>query len=174
MHEGFATAAIIAAIALPGCPALVFVYWFAMKQTAQDRALKHAERLKAMELGQPLPDLEIAQLKAANENLAAQVTAVNNRLGAVCFLAFFVPLIMVGAAIGGTALVLAQAAASLHLPLLCTMWGVCGIVSLACLVPVILVLAQKRGLPSQDQGSVAPDLVPELRASGIQERPSIM
>jgi hypothetical protein len=174
--EGFAIAAIVAAVAVPGFPALAFVFWLILKQSAQEQALKHTERLKALELGQPLPDAEIAQLQAENEQLTAQFNAVNNRLSTVTFLALAVPLIMMGAAVGGTALVLHQAAASLHLPLICTAWGVCGIVSVVSLVPVILVLSQRRGnpVPNEHRVAVAPGEVPEARPTAIHEKASMV
>ena len=174
--EGFAIAAIVAAVAVPGFPALAFAFWLIIKQTAQERSLKHAERLKALDLGQQLPDAEIAQLQAANEQLTAQFNAVNNRLSTVTFLALAVPLIMMGAAVGGTALVLHEAAASLHLPLICTAWGVCGIVSVTSLVPVILVLAQRRGnlAPNEHHGAVAQSNVPAARPTAIHEKASMI
>jgi hypothetical protein len=169
--EGFALAATVAAIALPGFPALAFVVWMLIKHHAQEQELKHEERLKALELGQTLPDAEIARLRASNEQLSAQVNAVNNRLGAVTCVALLVPFGLVGAAVGGTALVLSQAQPYLHLALICTAWGVCGIVSLASLVPLILVLVQRRGITMVDRESGAAGPIPEFRPTAIHEMP---
>jgi hypothetical protein len=86
---------------------------------ARKRELEHVERLKALDLGQPLPDADIAWANAesARTNAAAAV-------------AVFVPLVLVAGAVGGSALILGVADPRLHLPLLCIIWGVSGLASL--------------------------------------------
>jgi hypothetical protein len=97
------------------------------RQLGQEREMKerefeHAERLKALERGVPLPDADLA---AARADTAWAVAA-----GLV---AVVVPLVMVGTAVGATAIILALAQPALHLPLVCTVWGVNGLTSIVAL-----------------------------------------
>ena len=93
--------------------------WIDYKGKAREKELAHAERLKALETGQALPDAEVARSGAeASRAWAAGLTTVTIVLG------------MAGAAVGATAMVFTNAAPSIHLPLSCVVWGVCGAVGL--------------------------------------------
>src|SRR4051812_40306982 len=114
---GISLAASLGAFALFGGIALMM--WIDARNKQHERELKHTERIKALEMGQPLPDLAVASARAA------QIRTV--LLGLVCFL---VPVGLAGIAVGATALVLFCAAPGIHLPVLCVIWGVVGLVSL--------------------------------------------
>src|SRR5256885_757953 len=102
---------------------------------AKERALAHAERMKALELGQPLPDAEVARAKAdASRAWARGLCAAAASLG------------MVGASLGATALVLLWAEPGSQLPTLCVVWGVCGLVALVA-VSVGLAASRQRERP---------------------------
>jgi hypothetical protein len=112
---------------------LALIVWVASradlqkKQLLQEREVKerefqHTERLKALERGVPLPDADLA---AARADTARAVAA-----GLV---AVVVPLVMVGTAVGATVIILALAHPALHLPLVCTVWGVNGATSMVAL-----------------------------------------
>lgn len=106
---GLGTFAIFGGIAL--------LMWIDSRNKRHERDLKHAERLKALELGQPLPDVEVARAHAEQTRWVF--------LGLICFL---VPIGLAGIAVGATALVLKLASPNIHLPLLCVIWGVVGAV----------------------------------------------
>src|SRR5262249_41703308 len=63
----------------------------------QQRQMEHAERLKALELGLPLPDAEVARANADR-----------SRYWAAGLVGVLVPLFMTGAAAGTTAIILEQ------------------------------------------------------------------
>jgi hypothetical protein len=91
---------------------------------------QHVERMKVLELGLSLPDVELARCKAESGRTATA--------GAVGIL---VPFFMAGSAIGATALVLFHVHDwPLQVALLCTVWGVCGLVSLLAVVFSLVVL----------------------------------
>src|SRR6185295_16852127 len=86
---------------------IAFLVWVDSKSKAQERQLAHTERIKALEVGQPLPDAEVARAHAdASRAWAAGLTAV------------FVPLGLSGVATGATALVFGSADRGIQLPLL--------------------------------------------------------
>jgi hypothetical protein len=81
--------------------------------------MEQAERIKSMELGQELPDVALSWAKA---DLARTRAAVS--------IGILVPLILVGAMVGLTVLILHQVEAGHHVPLLSILWGIGGGVSL--------------------------------------------
>jgi hypothetical protein len=92
------------------------------EQDMKEREFQHAERLKALERGVRLPDADLASARAeATRAVAAGL------VGGV------VPLAMAGTAVGATAIILALAEPHLHLPLICTVWGINGGVSMVAL-----------------------------------------
>lgn len=93
--------------------------WIDYRSKIREKEYAHTERMKALESGQTLPDADIARSQAdASRAWAAGLTAL------------LVPLGMAGSAVGATALIIQLAAPSVHLPLVCVIWGVCGLVSL--------------------------------------------
>ena len=100
---------------------------------AQERQLAHAERVKALELGQPLPDAEVARARAAAQ-----------RAWAVGLTALLVPLGLASTAVGATALVFSMSSPQVHVTLLCVIWGICGVVSLTTVTTALGVLAADR------------------------------
>lgn len=109
------------------------------------RQLEHAERMKSLESGQPLPDAEVARAKtAAQRAWAAGLTAL-------C-----VPLGLGGIAVAGSALIFHMAAAHAQVPLLCVIWGICGVVGLVATTTALGVLAADRGKTAGTREEAAP------------------
>ena len=139
---------------------LALLLWIDSRSKAKERELAHIERLKALELGQPLPDAEVARHQSeASRAWAAGVAAL------------IVPLGLGGVAIGATSLVFGATDPRFHVPLLSIIWGVCGIVSLVT-VSVGLGAIRQREKASHKacQSLAAADREPiEKPASGIQE-----
>jgi hypothetical protein len=96
--------------------------------------------MKSLELGQPLPDVELARMEADKLRTIWQ--------GLVGFL---VPTILVGCAIGGTALVLHEASPSIHLPVLSVIWGVAGLVSLIAVSTSLQALSGKKVAEEEEE-----------------------
>ncbi len=98
---------------------IALLMWIDSRTKAQERQLAHAERMKALEKGQPLPDADVARANAtASRAWAAGVSAVVITLG------------MGGLAVGATSLVFRHAEPGAQLPLLAIVWGVCGLIGL--------------------------------------------
>jgi hypothetical protein len=139
------------------------------RKKTRDRELTHAERIKALESGHPLPDAELAWAKVEGAR-----TAVRALVGV------FVPLFMVAGAAGGTALVLIEGKppaeamlnpffASGHTPILCTIWGVAGLVSL--LAVILSIAGSSRRRPADGaraQAASEPELLRERASQAIQ------
>jgi len=109
-----------------------------LRKETRDRELAHAERMKALELGQPLPDAGALQAEA--EMVRTRATAAVGVL---------VPLCMAASATGGTVLVFHWAEKAIHLPILCVVWGVNGLVSMVAVTYSLTILWRPRG-PSAD------------------------
>src|SRR5262245_54282370 len=115
------------------------------RNKAQERKLTHAERLKALEMGQPLPDAEVARARAdAHRAWASGLAALG------------VPTVLAGSAVGATALVFVQASPPTHLTLLCVIWGICGLVSLVAVATGLGVLAGSGSSLPQEEGEDKP------------------
>jgi hypothetical protein len=152
--------------------ALVFFgFWVRhhYKQAGRKADQQHQERMKVLDVGLPLPDAELARAQSEHSRI--------NTAGAIGIL---VPLFMAGAATGVTALIVTRpdAHVNFQVALLCTVWGVAGLVSL---VTVILSLAAiRRGSggrvkPDKKAGAETPAgeeaLSPEIRdAAKNQEK----
>jgi hypothetical protein len=96
--------------------------WIDQRGKATQQRQQHEQRLRALELGRELPDAAVARAEASS-----------SRAWAAAMVGFFVPLLTLGAGVGTTALVLSFAAETIHLPVLCVVWGVAGLV---CIVAV--------------------------------------
>jgi len=111
------------------------------RSEAKERELAHTERMRALELGQPLPDAEVARARSdASRAWARGLSAAAASLG------------MAGAAIAATALVLPHAEPRSQVPLLCVIWGVCGLVALTA-VSVGLASSRRRERPSKPEAA---------------------
>jgi hypothetical protein len=119
--------------------------WIDQRGKATQQRQQHEERLRALELGRELPDAAVARAEASS-----------SRAWAAAFVGFFVPLLALGAGVGATALILTQASEGIHLPVLCTVWGVTGLI---CVVSVATSLgtmhAQSPEEPRATQESMA-------------------
>src|SRR5205823_5905816 len=98
----------------------------------KQREIEHTERLKALELGQPLPDAEVARAQAER-----------SRFRAAGLVAVLVPLAMGGAAVGSTPIILNHSWEGNFQGVLYAVWGVCGLVSLATVTNCISVLNRR-------------------------------
>ncbi len=117
MTETTGLAAALGTLAFFGGIALLS--WIDYLKKRKDRELSHQERLKALELGHPLPDIEIA--RSGTESTRAVMLGI---------IGLLVPISVIGMAVGATAIVFDQGEESIHLPLNATIWGVAGLVSL--------------------------------------------
>jgi hypothetical protein len=158
-------------IAAVGCAVAFFggialIQWVVSKGEAQKRQLEHDLRLKALELGQPLPDADIARANAERSRAAAA--------GAIGIL---VPLFMAGAATGSTALVFQYSTddSSLRIPLFAIVWGMCGVVSLVA-VSLTLTALLRRGTSISKAGISGTDNRGSLdkESAAFTERPTTL
>jgi hypothetical protein len=125
------------------------------RSKAKERELAHAERMRALELGQPLPDAEVARARSDSSRAWARgLSAAAASLG------------MAGAAVGATALLVGRDEPRTLLPLLCVIWGVCGLVALIA-VAVGLGAARRRDVPGKREAP--PEQPGELPATAIRE-----
>ena len=125
------------------------------RNKAQERKLTHAERLKALEMGQPLPDAEVARARSdASRAWARGLSAAAASLG------------MAGAAVGATALLVGRDEPHTLLPLLSVIWGVCGLVALVA-VAVGQGAARRRDVPGKR--AAPPEQPAELPATALRE-----
>jgi hypothetical protein len=122
----------------------------------QRRQMEHAERLKALESGLPLPDADLA---------LARVEQV--RAGVAAAVGLVVPVVTVGGAVAGTAIVLSMAQPQHHLPVLCVIWACSGVASLVTATTSLGVLASGRRRANSARGPAKRPSVdatpPELR-----------
>jgi uncharacterized membrane protein YbhN (UPF0104 family) len=132
--------------------------WIDHRSKIREKEHAHAERMKALEVGQPLPDADVARSGAdASRAWAAALTAILVSLG------------MAGAAVGATALVFRMGDAHVHLPLVCVVWGVCGLVSLITVTGGLDAMrrrgrGEERGRRSPGNGT-APQSMEAIRAA---------
>jgi hypothetical protein len=151
-----------APIAWAGAVVACFLGYLYYRLEVQKRDQGHAERLKALETGRSLPDPELAWA-------GAEV----NRCWAAAIVGFGVPAIMAAAALGGTLLVLRQEEPTrLQLPLLCVIWGVCGLVSLVAAATSLGVLCRQR--PGAAASSTEDCLPPSLRRTPVADESSAL
>jgi hypothetical protein len=115
----------------------------------------HQERMKALEMG-ILPEVLRARAETARAQAAGAVGIV-------------VPLLMAGAATGGTTLILNWGDASWRLTVLCVIWGVCGVVSLVA-VSTSLEALRRGSRPRAKEEAPAEEEPPAVRPTAFQER----
>src|SRR5437762_2680342 len=112
---------------------IALMQWVDQRGKTTQRQLEHAERLRALELGQELPDAAVAR-----------AAATSSRARAAASVGVLVPAFVLGSGVGATALILVTASANIHLPLLCVIWGVCGLVSLVAVSSSLSALKHQR------------------------------
>jgi hypothetical protein len=115
----------------------------------------HRERMKALEMG-VLPEVLRARAETARARAAGTVGVV-------------VPLLMAGAATGGTSLVLTWGEASWRLTVLCVIWGVCGVVSLVA-VTTSLEALRRGSRPRAKEKPTTEAEPPPIPPTSFQER----
>src|SRR5262245_2852426 len=114
---------------LGGTAAVCFLGYLWYRHEAGKREQTHAERLRALESGQPLPDADIA------------------RALAVGFIATLVPVASCGAAVGATAMVFHTTNAWMHLPMGAVIGCISGAVSI---VTVVISWTAMRRRPAEE------------------------
>ena len=103
------------------------------EREVREREFQHTERLKALEAGFPLPDAELAL--ARTERVRAGVAAA---------IGIAVPVVALGGAVAGTALILSLAHPGLHLPVLCVLWPCCAVAAMVTAVTSLRALKSRR------------------------------
>ena len=127
--------------------------WIDYRGKIREKEYAHAERMKALEVGQTLPDADVSRSEAdASRAWAAGLTAILVSLG------------MVGAAVGATALVFQLADLSVHLPMVCVIWGVCGLVSLVAVTGGLSAMRRRERAVEQSQHSYQEKTTPQMAA----------
>lgn len=113
-------------------------YFGLSKTTPEERLreieLRHVERMKALEMGRPLPEVEIAQAKAEEVRIRATAGWAIVRV----IFAVIGPAAVSGIAIGATSVVLHDASPSMHLPLISTIWVCTAVVCLGIITASLL------------------------------------
>ncbi len=117
---------------------IALITWIDQRGKTRRREIEHTERMKSIELGHNLPDAEVARAQA--ERARARTAVLTATL---------VPLFMALAAVGGTVVTLLWIEASgILIPVLCTLWGVCGVV---CIVTVSVTMGTIERTPKHDE-----------------------
>jgi hypothetical protein len=111
---------------------IALLMWIDQRGKATQRQLQHEERLRSLELGRELPDAAVARAEASS-----------SRAWAAAVVGFLVPPIVLGAGVGASALVLMIASEYIHLPVLCIIWGVCGLIALVAVVSSLGAMKQQ-------------------------------
>ena len=152
---------------------IALIVWAASRGEAEKRKLEaekqqlaHAERLRALELGQPLPDAEVA--RAVADRARARVA------GCVGLL---LPLGLVGAALATTLQLVEHNPAGSEFaeaglvvpPLLYAVWGVCGFVSL---MTVVLSFATMRARSTPPRLADRPAVRRQPAGNGLTALPA--
>jgi hypothetical protein len=145
--------AVLALLALFGGIALLML--IDGRSKAKERELAHTERMRALELGQALPDAEMARARSdASRAWARGLSVAVTSLGTA------------GAAVAATVFLVERDEPRSLLPLLCVIWGVCGLVAL---VAVSVGLAATRGCETLGEREIAPKQASQLPATAIRE-----
>jgi hypothetical protein len=92
-------------------------------QEMKEREYQHAERLKALEAGLPLPDGDLAAARA--EGMRAWAAAL---VGIV------VPPAVFGISLGASAVILGKSLPGTSVPVLCVLWAAAGVTSVVAVV----------------------------------------
>ena len=137
---------------------IALLMWVDQRGKNAQRQLMHAERLRSLELGHELPDAEVARAESRS-----------SRAWAVALVGWLVPLLALGAGVGGTALVLLLASEHVHLTVLCTIWGVCGLVSVVAVNVSLGTLKPQHNHEDEHESNVPePKMAPPARAKPEQ------
>src|SRR5204863_339125 len=121
--------------------------WLHQRDEAQKREKSHAERMRSLELGLPLPDAQVAR------------SAALGRIGIA------VPLATLAAAVTATQLLLPLRDSSAFAWVLATVWVVCGIVGIVALQATI---ARLRGAAGPQGAAVRDPTQPAGSSCGAR------
>ncbi len=117
---------------------IAVLVWLDQRGKTQRRHLEHTERMRALELGRPLEDAEVARYKA---------------LGAI---GVAVPIASMSAAMVGTSFVFVFQEAEYRYKALMVVWLVCGVLGLISFPAVIKRLQQPKASSHGDQDTKPP------------------
>ena len=117
---------------------VVFLVVLFYRLESRKRTMRHTELLRSLEVGQKLPDAEIA------------------RAMAIGVIGTLVPVCALGAAVGSTALV-PYVLESNEVALLCTIWGVCGVIAMLSVVIGLAMLGGGDGDEADEEKSAETD-----------------
>jgi membrane glycosyltransferase len=125
-------------------------------EEARQREMTHAERLKALELGRPLPEVELA--RAQTETTRARAEAAKVIVGVI--VRGLVGLGTLGIAVAATAVVLVKGSADTQVTALAIIWTAATIVGVATALAGVLDgrrLNLRGLLPERPSQSASPD-----------------
>jgi hypothetical protein len=138
---GFATG--MAALAFFGCIAVC--QWISARTEEQKRLLAHEARMRALELGKPLPEDESEPVVRPTV-LESYARAEMSRARAAGTIGTLVPITLTGAAVGTTAIVFDRIwDTDSRIASVAIIWGVCGLVNLVTLAKALGLLRQRGG-----------------------------
>jgi hypothetical protein len=128
-------------LSICGGAAIIYLplMWLAYRDLARKREKSHAERMRSLELGIPLPDAQVA------------------RFGALRWIGIGVPLASLSAAVAATWFLVPLRESGLFLGVLGTVWVTCGVV---CLVALSATLARLRESSAERQPAVKGPTLP--------------
>src|SRR5579884_1715042 len=126
----------------------------------KQRQIEHAERLKALEAGHPLPDGDIAAARAEGRRAWAAATV-----------GFVVPPAVFGLAIAATAVVLSHPLFGGSVAVLCVLWAAAGATSIVALSTSAGVLVRRgRGREARATGARASRPAGERGSTAVTEQ----
>jgi hypothetical protein len=120
-------------VALVFFGAIAVMNWIDSQRRTRERELAHTERMRALELGQPLPDADLAQARAEA-----------SRCRTAGALGILVPLIAVGGSLIATAILLNSRSERSYEELLSGIWIGGGVVTLLTVVLSFSTLKRRR------------------------------
>jgi hypothetical protein len=118
--------------------------WLAVRKEMRNRELAHVERIKALEVGLPLPDAEVAQAEA--ERARARWSGL---------VGIFLPLGMMLVALGTTVVLLYLAGGAVQIVGLCVVWGVAGLVGMFAAIGSLTNLERPKQPEAKDKEQAA-------------------
>jgi hypothetical protein len=148
---------VLMVIAVVGIIASMIAHSAKLKADAEENKRKHVERLKALELGQPLSDVEIAKAQAENSRAWAAGTVGLLVVPGVLIVALIATVTL----LSWQSYMLGSESPSFDLrnvpPILYAIWGICGLVSM--ITAIMSMTAVAVGKPRRN------DKVPGRRTS---------
>lgn len=137
-----------------------FAVWIDYRKKKDEREAAHLERMKALELGRPLPDAEIAR-----------ANAYASAAWAAGLIGLLVPLVVVGLTVAGTivAVLNLQAGQNITVPLIVA-WSIAAVLALVAVRRSLCVIRQlPRPAPDAPARAAAPEKLAKAASVGFRE-----